>query len=79
MKKEQKMSDSNNDLKPEYDFSKLGTPTRGKYAKAYSQGSNLILLDKDVAQAFPNEKAVNDALRMLMDIAKQQQSSAPDA
>ena len=63
------------DLRPEYDFSKLNTPVRGKYAEAYKQGSNLILLDEDVARAFPNEKAVNDALRLLMDLAKQQAGS----
>lgn len=60
------------DLRSEYDFSKLGNPVKGKYAEAYKGGSNIILLDDDVAQAFPNEKAVNDALRLLMKIAKQQ-------
>ncbi len=59
------------DLRLEYDFSKLGNPVRGKYAEAYKQGSNLVLLDADVARAFPNEKAVNDALRLLIDLAKQ--------
>ncbi len=59
------------DLRPEYDFGKLGQSARGKYAEAYKQGSNLVLLDEDVAKAFPNEKAVNDALRLLMDLAKQ--------
>ena len=61
-----------NNLRPEYDFSKLGKPIRGKYAEAYKGGSNLVLLDEDVARAFPSEKAVNDALRLLMDLAKQQ-------
>ena len=60
------------ELQPEYDFSKLGKSIRGKYAEAYKRGSNLILLDEDIAKAFPNEKAVNDALRLLMDLAKQQ-------
>ena len=64
----------------EYDFSKLGEPVRGKYAAAYKQGSNLVLLDEDVAQAFPDEKAVNEALRLLMNLAKQQQVNAkPEA
>ena len=67
------------DVKPEYDFSKLGEPVRGKYAEAYKQGSNLILLDEDVAKAFPNEKAVNEALRLLMTLAKQQVSAATEA
>jgi hypothetical protein len=60
------------DLRPEYDFSKLGKPARGKYAKEYQKGTNLVLLDKDVAKAFPDEKAVNDALRLLMNLAKNQ-------
>ena len=60
------------DLRPEYDFGKLGSSTRGKYAEVYKQGSNLVLLDEDVAKAFPDEKAVNDALRLLLNLAKQQ-------
>ena len=60
------------ELKKEYDFSKLGKPVRGKYATKYKQGSNLVLLDEDVAKAFPNEKVVNEALRLLMNLAKQQ-------
>ena len=67
------------DLRPEYDFSELGNAVRGKYAEAYKQGSNLVLLDEDIARAFPNERAVNDALRLLMDLAKQQaQLNSPD-
>ena len=67
------------DVRPEYDFSKLGNPVRGKYAERYQQGSNLVLLDEDVAKAFPDEKAVNDALRLLMDLAKQQAQPTPKA
>ena len=66
------------DVKPEYDFSKLGEPVRGKYAEAYKQGSNLVLLDEDVAKAFPNERAVNEALRLLMTLAKQQVGTATE-
>lgn len=68
------------DLRPDYDFSELGKPVRGKYAEAYQRGSNLVLLDEDIARAFPSEKAVNDALRLLMDLAKQQaQLTSPEA
>ena len=59
------------DLRPEYDFAELGRATRGKYADAYRQGSNLVLLDEDVAQAFPNEKTVNEALRLLIKLTEQ--------
>ena len=67
------------DVKPEYDFSELGKPVRGKYAEAYKQGSNLVLLDEDVAKAFPSERAVNEALRLLMTLAKQQVGTATEA
>src|SRR4030042_784144 len=51
----------------EYDFSK---GVRGKYVKRLSEGSNLILLDPDVAGLFPDSKTVNDALRALARIAQ---------
>ena len=59
------------DLRPEYDFENLGEAVRGKYARAY-RDSNVVRLDDDVASAFPNERAVNDALRLLVKLAKQQ-------
>lgn len=64
------------DMRPEYDFSKLGTPSRGKYTEQYRKGTNLVLLDEDVARAFPDEKSVNDALRLLMTLAKNQLEQA---
>jgi hypothetical protein len=54
------------DLRPEYDFSKLSGHVRGKYVERYREGTNLVLLDPDVAAAFPDAKAVNDALRLLL-------------
>ena len=53
------------DLLPEYDFSQM-KGERGKYVERYREGTNLVLLDPDVAAAFPDAKAVNDALRQLM-------------
>lgn len=59
------------DLRPEYDLSQLlKDGVRGKYADRYQAGTNLVLLDPDVAQAFPNEEAVNEALRLVMRIAR---------
>ncbi len=49
-------------MRSEYDFSK---GVRGKYAGQYSEGSNVVVLDPDVAAAFPDAKAVNDALRKV--------------
>ena len=60
------------DLRPEYDLSKLKRGPRGKYAEEYKKGTNLVLLAPDVAEAFPDEAAVNEALRLLMKIAKTQ-------
>jgi hypothetical protein len=55
------------DLRPEYDFSKMKGGVRGKYVERYRQGSNLVLLDPDIAAAFPDAKAVNTALRSLIE------------
>jgi hypothetical protein len=43
---------------------------RGKYAKRFQQGTNLVLLSPDVARYFPDEQSVNAALRSLVGIAK---------
>jgi hypothetical protein len=63
------------DLKPEYDFSGA---VRGKYYQRYQQGTNVILLDPDVAQAFKDSASVNRALRLLLDLAKQEVSQVVD-
>jgi hypothetical protein len=57
------------DLEPEYDFSGA---VRGKYYQRYQQGTNVVLLDADVAQAFKDSESVNRALRLLLDLAKQE-------
>ena len=58
------------DLRPEYDLAKLKGGVRGKYAKRFQQGTNLILLSPDVARYFPDERSVNTVLRSLVGIAK---------
>ena len=63
---------SDDELRPEYDLSQLQGGVRGKYAQRYRQGTNLVLLDPDVADAFPTEDSVNEALRLLMKIAETQ-------
>jgi hypothetical protein len=62
------------DLRPEYDLSKLKGGVRGKYAKRFQQGTNLILLSPDVARYFPDERSVNTVLRSLVGIAKNELS-----
>jgi len=59
-------SEEEDDLRPEYDFSRMKGGVRGKYVERYREGTNLVLLDPDVAAAFPDAKAVNDALRLLL-------------
>jgi hypothetical protein len=61
-----------NESRPEYDFSKMHDGVRGKYVDRYRVGTNVVLLDPDVAQAFPTSDAVNEALRLLMQIAQRQ-------
>lgn len=58
------------DMQPEYDFSKLKGKMVGKYYKRYQEGTNIVLLDADVYESFPDSKSVNDALRMLIQIAQ---------
>lgn len=61
MKKKRK-SRNNKDLPSEYDFS---NGRRGKYARRYAKGTNLVALAPDVAKTFPDSQAVNEALRTL--------------
>jgi hypothetical protein len=59
------------DLRAEYKLSDFKTKgVRGKHVKRYRTGTNLVLLDPDVARAFPTDKAVNDALSGLMRAGK---------
>ena len=61
----------NEELRPEYDLRELlKEGTRGKYAKRYHAGTNLVLLDPDVRKAFRNERAVNEALRLVIKLRK---------
>lgn len=55
------------DMLPEYDFSK---GVRGKYAKRYAEGSNVVVLSPDMAKVFPTSESVNEALRTLVRIGK---------
>jgi hypothetical protein len=53
----------------EYDFSQ---GVRGKYAQRYAAGTNVVVLDPDVAEYFPDQKSVNDSLRSLIAIVQRQ-------
>ena len=73
MKRKVKIEEDD-DLRPEYDLSKLKGGIRGKYAQRYKEGANLVLLEPDVAEAFPDDESVNRALRLLMEISERQLS-----
>jgi hypothetical protein len=59
------------EMRAEYRQEDLGRGVRGKHFAAYQQGSNLVLLDPDVAKAFPTSEAVNEALRGLPRLTEQ--------
>jgi hypothetical protein len=58
------------DMREEYDFSKMQGGVRGKYLERLRQQSNIVVLDPEVAAAFPTGDAVNAALRGILDTAK---------
>ncbi|MCL4835473.1 MAG: hypothetical protein KJZ86_23745 [Caldilineaceae bacterium] len=60
----------NDDLRPEYRREDFGGMVRGKYAARLKESSNVVVLDPEIAEAFPNTKAVNDALRGLLELAR---------
>ncbi len=59
------------DLRPEYDFGSMKGGVRGKYyQRTREQGTNVVLLDPDVAEAFPSEASVNEALRGVLNTTR---------
>ncbi len=62
------------DMLEEYDF---GKGVRGKYAKRYARGTNVVLLAPDVAEFFPDSESVNAALRALVGIARKRVKKTP--
>lgn len=63
----QESSRQDDGMLDEYDFR---GGDRGKYARRYAEGSNVVVLSPDVAEAFPDSESGNEALRALMDIAR---------
>ena len=70
MKKATSKKPKKDDLRSEYQLAdRLADAVRGKYAAEYGRGTNLVLLDPDVAEAFADEAAVNEALRLALKLA----------
>jgi hypothetical protein len=59
--------DDNDDMRPEYDFSQ---GVRGKHYQAYGTGTNVVFLEPDIAAVFPDSASVNQALRLLVRLAR---------
>lgn len=74
MKGKKNKSAAEDEMRPEYDLRKLKFIGRGIYAKAYRSGTNLVLLDRDVRKAFPDDKSVNETLRA---VAKARRQASP--
>ncbi|MCB0106643.1 MAG: hypothetical protein KDE53_12060 [Caldilineaceae bacterium] len=72
-----KDNDQDDELRPEYQREDFGPMVRGKYAARMKNASNVIVLDPDVAEAFPNAEIVNQTLRKLLELAKTSVHSVP--
>ena len=68
-----KVREKNDEMLPQYDFAK---GVRGKYTRRYARGSNVVVLDPDAAELFPNAEAVNRSVRSLAEIIRRRKSLA---
>jgi hypothetical protein len=66
-------SEPEDEMRPEYDLSKIKIVGRGIYRERSRSGTNLVLLDQDVRKAFPDDESVNEALRVIAKAAKRLQ------
>lgn len=80
MNPENSVNEIDDDLLPEYDLKTLlKNGVRGKYAERFRAGTNLVLLAPDVADTFPTENAVNEALRLAIQLKKLSINIQPQA
>jgi hypothetical protein len=70
MKKNSTTKRDDYELKDEYDLSKMAILPRGRFDPKRRLGNNIVVLDPDIAKAFPSDEAVNEALRLLLRAAK---------
>ncbi len=76
MKKNSTTKQNDYELKKEYDLSKMTILPKGRFDPKHRIGKNVIVLDPDIAKAFPSDEAVNEALRLIMKAAKIPQASS---
>ena len=65
-----KRPNSSNGLRDDYNFASMRGGVRGKYSKRYREGTNIVLLEPEIARAFPNDEAVNEALRGILNTTR---------
>jgi len=64
-------NETTDELRPEYDLRQLlKSGVQGKYAARFREGTNLVLLEPEVAKAFPTDTAVNEALRLVLQLSR---------
>jgi hypothetical protein len=73
---EVKPSGSEDDMLNDYSFLDWSKAERGKYAKRYAEGTNVVLIAPDVLDVFPNAESVNRALRALADLIRASSAQA---
>jgi hypothetical protein len=76
MRTKNAIAKNNDELRPEYDLSALKGEVRGKYYTQATKGTTLVLLEPDVAEAFPDGRTVNDTLRAFIKVARSQRVGA---
>jgi len=69
--KKKSREEKSDELREEYDLGELlKGGIQGKYAGRFREGANIVLLDQDIAEAFPTDEAVNEALRLVVQLRK---------
>jgi hypothetical protein len=72
-----KMDSDDYDLQDEYDLSTMMVMPKGRYAPGRKAGKNLVVLDPDIAVAFPDDESVNQALRLILTLSRIPQPATP--
>ncbi len=70
MKKNSIMKQDDYELNEEYDLSRMTIVPKGRFDPKRRIGSNIIVLEPDIAKAFPNDESVNEALRLILKVSK---------
>ena len=76
MKKNSIKKQDDYELREEYDLSKMTVLPKGRFDPKRRMGSNVIVLEPEIAKAFPDDKAVNEALRLILKATKISQRAA---